>query len=150
MLNRLNFLVVLVIIFILAGCMSPQYFRERRIASFQDTFDSFSPEIQQKVRQGQIDIGFNQDMVLIAWGRADRTYTRITDDGVAKVWAYTRKRIRTETERMSVPVRESTRSGKTVIRYRSVWIDKDTEEEYTAARVEFIDGMVSAIEQLNQ
>lgn len=146
--NRLRPLAVLTIIFSLTGCIDPQSFRNRRIARNQDVFNSFSSDIQAKVRAGQIDIGFSQEMVYIAWGKADLVYTRITKQGEVTVWAYTGTKIRTESHWISIPVRELNKDGHSVIRYRKVWIDKDIKEEYTVARVEFMDGLVSAIEQL--
>ena len=148
--NRVRFFAVLMIIFTLTSCMDRQFFRERRITRNQEAFDSFSPDTQDKVRAGQIDIGFSQEIVYIAWGKADRIYTRVTSQGKATVWAYTGTSIKTESKWISIPVREVNKDGRSVIRYRRVWIDKDTQEEYTVARIEFIDGFVSAIEQLNQ
>ncbi|SHI98516.1 hypothetical protein SAMN02745165_01332 [Malonomonas rubra DSM 5091] len=146
----LRYLAALAIIFAMTGCISTQYFRERRITTNLDAFNSFSAETQGKVRDGQIDIGFSEMMVYIAWGKADQVFTRTTKQGEATVWAYTGTRIKTESEWVSIPVRVVDRDGHSVIRYRRAWIDRNTEEEYTLARVEFIDGIVSAIEQLSQ
>lgn len=147
--NRLRLLAVLIVIFSLTGCVDSQFFREQRITRNQEAFNSYSPDAQGKVRAGLIDIGFSQEMVYIAWGKANRIYTRVTKQGVATVWAYTGTRIRTESNWINIPVREVNKDGHSVTRYRRVWIDKDTKEEYIVARVEFIDGFVSAIEQLN-
>jgi len=148
MINRSWFVTSLLLILILAGCLNPQHFRERRISENQQTFNSFSQDTQAKLRAGQIDIGFSQQMVYIAWGKADRIYSRVTDKGEVTVWAYTSTRLRTESSWISVPVRVINKDGKSVIRYRRIWVDKDRREEYTVARVEFTDGSVSAIEQL--
>ena len=148
--NLSRLLVVLLMTFSLAGCIGSEYLREQRITSNQEAFNSYSPEVQTKVRAGQVDIGFNQEMVYLAWGKADRIYTRVTKEGVATVWAYTGTKIRTESHWISIPVREVNKDGKSIIRYRRVWIDRDTKEEYTVARVEFIDGLVTATEQLSR
>jgi hypothetical protein len=132
----------------LTGCMTAQQLRERRIAKNHELFNAFNPDIQEKVRLGQIDIGFSQDMVRLAWGSPDRIYIRTTKDGVATVWTYTRMRTYTQTERMSIPVHIIDRTGKRRIEYSSVWINRDTEEEYAVARVEFTQGVITAIEQL--
>jgi len=147
--NCLRFLAVLMIVTTLTGCVDSQLFRERRITHNQEAFNSFSPDIQAKIRAGEIDIGFSQTMVYLAWGKADRIYTRITAQGAATVWDYTGTRIKTESSWVSVPVSEINKDGRSVIRYRRVWLDKDSKEEFTVARVEFIGDLVSAIEQLN-
>lgn len=138
----------LIAAFTLSGCMTAQQLRERRIEKNHELFSTFSPDIQEKVRLGQIDIGFSQDMVRLAWGNPDRIYSRTTKDGVATVWTYTRMRTYTQTERMSIPVHVTDSKGKRRIEYSSVWINRDTEEEYAVARVEFIQGVITAIEQL--
>lgn len=148
--NLLRFFAVLMIIYSLTGCMGSQYLREQRIARNQEVFNSYSPELQAKILAGQVDIGFDQQMVFISWGKADRIYTRTTKQGSVTVWAYTGTKIRTESHWVSIPVRDVDKDGRSVVRYRRVWIDKDTKEEYTVARIEFMDGLVSAIEQLSE
>ncbi len=143
------FIISLLAVSLLAGCMSASYVRERRIERHQEIFNTFSSDIQEKIRLGQIDIGFTYDMVRLAWGSPHRVYTRTTDKGMATVWTYTRRKIHTQTERMNIPVRVTDSSGNTSIHNRNVWIDRDTEEEFAVARVEFTTEVVSAIEQLN-
>ncbi|MFH1217158.1 MAG: hypothetical protein V1706_11720 [Pseudomonadota bacterium] len=134
-------------IFTLAACMTVQQVRDRRIAASQQTFDSFSPEIQEKVRDGRIEIGFTEEMVRLAWGSPAQTYVRITEKGEATVWTYSRTTTQTQTDRMTVPVRVYDKSGRSSIQYQNVWINRDTQQEYAVARVEFIQGAVSAIER---
>ncbi|MCJ7616697.1 MAG: hypothetical protein MUO43_09200 [Desulfobacterales bacterium] len=100
------------------------------------------------MRLGQIDLGFSQDMVRLAWGSPDHIYIRTARDGVVTVWAYTRMRTYTQTELMGIPVHVTDSTGKRRIEYGSVWVNRDTEEEYAVARVEFTQGVISAIEQL--
>jgi hypothetical protein len=142
------FVVALTAACMLTGCMTAQHLRERRIAKNHELFNTFSPDIQEKVRLGQIDLGFSQDMVRLAWGNPDHVYIRTTKDGVATVWTYTRMRTYTQTEHMSIPVHITDKTGKRRIEYSSVWINRDTEEEYAVARVEFTQGVITAIEQL--
>ena len=100
------------------------------------------------MRLGQIDLGFSQDMVRLAWGSPDRIYIRTTRDKVATVWTYTGMKTYTQTERMSIPVHVTDSTGKRRTEYGSVWVNRDTEEEYAVARVEFTQGVITAIEQL--
>lgn len=67
-----------------AGCSTPA----DRIAKQQAAFDAFPADVQQKVRAGQIDLGFTPAMVSIALGNPDRTYGRVTAQGASEVWVY--------------------------------------------------------------
>lgn len=140
----------LLLFFTLVSCMTTQQLRDRRIAENQAVFNSFAPDIQEKVRSGRIDIGFTEDMVRLAWGNPSQTYARTTETGQAIVWTYSRTLTQTQTDRMSVPVRVYDRSGRSHIQYQNVWINRDTQQEYAVARVEFTNGVVSSVERLDQ
>ena len=140
---------MLAIVFALAACMTAQQIRDRRIASSPEIFNSFTPEIQQKIRTGQIELGFSEEMVRLAWGMPDRIYTRTTDKGEATVWTYSKTQILTQTDRMTIPVQVRDKSGRSSVQYENVWINRDTQEEYTVARVEFTRGTVTALERLD-
>lgn len=142
-------LLILTAAFALSACMTAQQIRDRRINSNLEVFNSFSTEIQQKIRAGQIEIGFTEEMVRLAWGAPDMSYTRTTDKGDATVWTYSRTRILTQTDRMTIPVWVRDRSGRSIVQYENVWINRDTQEEYTVARVEFTEGTVTALERLD-
>lgn len=131
------------------GCMSAQYFRDRRIAENQQMFDSFTPEIRKKISVGQIDIGFTEDMVRIAWGKPDHVFIRTTKNERSTVWIYTGTRFSSQTDRVTVPVTVYDDRGQGSIVYRDAWFDRDREEEYDRARVEFIEGIVTAVEQIS-
>jgi len=148
MLLRKLFFMVLIACCALTGCMSAQHYRDRRIAENPELFNSFSPEVREKVSLGQIDLGFTEAMVMLAWGSPDRTYIRTTDKGEATVWTYSSTRILSQTDRMSVPVRIYDDRGRSSIVYRNVWVNHDRHEEYDVARVEFVLGMVTAIERM--
>jgi len=148
MLLRNLFFMLLIACFALTGCMSAQYFRDRRIADNPELFNSFSPEIREKVSLGQIDIGFTDDMVRLAWGPPDRIYIRTTDKGEATVWTYSSTRILSQRDRISVPVHIYDDRGRGTIVYRNVWVNRDLHEEYDVARVEFVEGVVTAIERM--
>lgn len=133
---------------LLAACASVQERRDRRIAESQELFDSFPEEIQEQVRQGSVEVGFTREMVRLAWGPPDHVFTRVTQEQRATVWGYTRTRYYPYWDRMTVPVYFIDSNGRRRIRYHSVWINSETREEYTVARVEFVKGKVSGIEQL--
>lgn len=130
----------------LAGCATPDY----RIKKHPEMFAAFPPEVQAKVRQGQVDLGFTPDMVFIALGEPARKYTRRTTGGVNEVWAYTQ--FYTTMERQYVQgnfrVRDGNRGYRTV--YDSVWVDVEQRHEYERLRVEFENGAVKALENLQR
>ena len=68
----------------LAACAGPQ----PRIKKHQAEFNSYPPVIQQKIRAGQVDVGFTQQQVALALGRPDRAYARKTATADQEVWAY--------------------------------------------------------------
>ena len=69
---------------LLAACSSP----DSRIAGDRSAFDKLPAEVQQKIRAGQVDIGFTPEMVRLALGEPDRKFTRKTGAGDLEVWGY--------------------------------------------------------------
>lgn len=67
-----------------AGCSTV----DSRIANNRAAFNSWPPAVQDKVVQGQIDVGFTPDQVRVALGEPDRVFTRTTADGTSQVWSY--------------------------------------------------------------
>src|SRR5262249_33508962 len=51
-------------------------------------FDTWPAAVQDKVVQGQIDVGFTGDQVRVALGEPDRVWSRTTADGTSQVWSY--------------------------------------------------------------
>ena len=131
---------------ILLGCASP----EQRIKKNPELFQSFPPDVQELVKQGQVAIGFTAEMVTMALGEPNRIYSRVTSGGTSDVWSYTGKKSSSDRQRVSADIRYRDSDG----RYRSanewVWVDVARETEYEKTRIEFLDGKVSAIETLEQ
>jgi hypothetical protein len=71
----------------LAACSSTP---QQRIAKNETQFAQYSPEVQQKIRDGQVDVGFTAPMVTLALGDPARKFTRSTADGTVEVWVYTK------------------------------------------------------------
>ena len=69
---------------LLAGCSTVA----SRIDRNRAAFDRYPPEVQQKIRAGQIAIGFTQDMVRMALGDPDHVYQRTTAAGQSEIWGY--------------------------------------------------------------
>lgn len=149
MVGRKLLFILLIFSCTFTGCMSAQYFRDHRIAENQQLYDSFNPEVRKKISLGQVDIGFTGDMVRLAWGTPDHVFIRTTENGRSIVWIYTGTRFSSQTDRVTVPVTVYDEKGRGSIIYRDAWFDRDLEKEYDRARVEFIEGIVTAIEQIS-
>lgn len=137
-------------LFLISGCMTAQQIRKQRIEQNQDFFDTYSTDIQEKIRRGQIDLGFSRQMIEMAWGTPDRIYTRLTTDGLLTIWTYTFIQTQTRTQYITIPVYSTDHQGKRNTHYKRIWIDHDTKQEYPVARVEFAKEGATAIEFLEQ
>lgn len=72
---------------LLAGCSSTP---DQRIAQNQAAFAQFPPDVQQNLRAGHIDVGYTDQMVLIALGEPARRLVRVDQTGRTDVWVYRR------------------------------------------------------------
>lgn len=59
-----------------------------RIQGKQAEFDRYPAEAQQKIRAGEVGVGFTQEQVRLALGEPSRTYTQQTAAWESEVWAY--------------------------------------------------------------
>jgi hypothetical protein len=82
--NRIAHTLALPLAAALLACSSPA----TRIQSNRAQFDAYPPEVQQKIRAGQVEVGFTPDMVRLALGEPDRRYERTDANGTSEVWAY--------------------------------------------------------------
>lgn len=68
------------------GCESPQ----ARIRENPELFATFPVDVQEKVKQGVVDVGFTKDMVLLSQGQPDRRIASKDATGVvSESWVYT-------------------------------------------------------------
>jgi hypothetical protein len=70
---------------LLTACTSTP---ESRIAQHPAIFDTYPPQVRQKIRAGEVDIGFTPDMVRLALGDPSRVFSRQTENGVTELWIY--------------------------------------------------------------
>ncbi len=82
--TRLLLLSSLALGFLLAGCSTV----DSRIAKHRAAFNTWPPAVQDKVVQGQIDVGFTYEQVRVALGEPDRAFNRTTVDGTSQIWGY--------------------------------------------------------------
>ncbi len=130
----------------LVGCATP----ESRIKEKPEVFAGFPPEIQANVRAGKIDIGYDKDMVYIALGKPQREYTRTTAQGTSDVWSYTATYTTTSRQLVDGPFRVRDSQGIYHSVSDSVWVDVQQQHEYEKLRVEFENGKVKAIENVQR
>jgi len=131
----------------MSGCVSTP---ARRIQQEPGMFAGFSAPVQEKVRRGEIDIGFSRDMVRLALGLPRRNQSRITEAGVTEIWIYTGMRYVSRLEPVDGRYWYRDRAGRLLRSYDSVWIDHGYQEEFPILRVEFSGGVVKAIERMQK
>jgi outer membrane protein assembly factor BamE (lipoprotein component of BamABCDE complex) len=71
-------------LFLLAGCSTP----DARIKNNPETFNRCTPQQQELIKQGEVALGFDEDMVRLALGDPDRVVTRTDASGQSQVWSY--------------------------------------------------------------
>ncbi len=124
---------------LLAGCVTTP---AQRIARNRAAFGQWPPEVQARVRAGEVGLGFTPAQVAMALGEPDHTFVRTTAQGTEEVWAYRRHKPRIT---LGIGVSGGSRStrvgGATVVHSGGPYEDE-------AMRVIFQNGRVSAIEQV--
>jgi hypothetical protein len=61
-----------------------------RVKANQALFDTYPPEVQDKILAGDIEVGFTPEMVEMAWGEPYRKDQVTGEDFVAEVWTWSR------------------------------------------------------------
>jgi hypothetical protein len=131
---------VLVAAIMLAGCASTP---ERRIARNPDLFASFPTDVQERVRAGQVELGFSPEMVSLALGRPDSRVTQRSERGEKVIWYYEGRYLTTDTVRVHD-------YGRFSVRDPVIYVDRTREHRYTRARLEFVDGRLTTIQQVER
>jgi outer membrane protein assembly factor BamE (lipoprotein component of BamABCDE complex) len=131
---------------LLAGCSTPA----TRIRQKPELFASFPSDVQEKIKQGKVDVGFTRDMVYMALGDPDRRYSRKTAEGEVEVWAYVETVRTTERQRVEGPFRYRAPDGQFRTIRDTMWVDVEQRHELERLRVEFKDGIVTAVEEITR
>lgn len=129
---------------VLAGCATP----DRRIQQNLSLFQSYPADIQEKIRKGDIALGFTQDMVHMSLGRPNHVFNRETMAGKTEVWAYTDTEYRSTHRPVAGNYWTRTRGGRLQPAPGFLWVDAQHSREYDTLRVEFENGKVRAIDRL--
>lgn len=130
----------------LVGCQTV----ERRIQEKPEVFYKLDRETQDKILQGIIDIGYTEDMVYLALGKADERRERVTENGRTVTWIYNtyytrydgREYVGYHRRVYYDPLLRSYR-----VHYRPVFADTYREEKEERIRIIFQGGRVTEIEQ---
>jgi len=69
----------------LAGCATNP---AERIAKNQAAYAAWPPDVQARVKAGEVAPGFTSAQVRMALGEPDRTFTLTTEKGTEEVWTY--------------------------------------------------------------
>jgi hypothetical protein len=130
-----------------AGCSTP----ESRIKKNPELFAQFPPDVQENVRQGKIDIGYDREMVEMALDKPNRKYFRKTTAGETEVWAYSGYEMHTERQHVQADVRVRDADGGSRTVRDWFWVDVQQRTEYDRIRVDFgPDGKVVGIETVER
>ncbi len=127
-------------VFFLGGCASTP---EKRIAENPELFASFPPEVREKVREGQVEIGYTPEMVRLALGEPTSRVTQRTAEATKEIWYYEGRYLTSDTVRLHDYGRFS--SVEPII-----YLDRTTEHRYTRAKLEFSEGKLSAVQQVER
>jgi len=146
MINALRVAGLALLVLVAAGCATP----ESRIKKNPELFNSLPPEVQEGVRQGKVDLGYNKGAVLLALGKPNREYTRRSAAGSKEVWSYTSTYTTTDRQRVDADVRYRGSDGRVRTTTDWVWVDVQQKHEYERLRVEFEGDVVIAVETLER
>ncbi len=75
----------LLAVLFLAACSTP---RERRIRQNAAVVNSLDQNTQVKISAGVIEVGFTEQMVMIALGQPDRKSEKVSESGKETTWTY--------------------------------------------------------------
>ena len=140
-----NRLLIISVLLILSGCVGNP---ESRIRKNPQLFFSFRPEIQAKVRNGDVDVGFTRDMARLALGFPSRIHTRTTENGEVEIWIYTSSRFVSDYQPLSSGYWYRDRVGRMRRSYDTMWVNRGWYEDYPALRLEFSGDKIKAIERM--
>jgi hypothetical protein len=121
-----------------AGCSSV----DSRMKKHEEAFNTWPPAVQEKVRAGEVDVGFTEEMVLVALGEPERRYSRTTASGQADAWVYADK-----SPKFSIGLGVGSMRGSSGVGGGVTLGGGDRWGDNEALRVIFEGGRVSAIER---
>lgn len=137
----------LLVLLAAAGCQTTAQRIEQRISRRPHVFRELPAADQARIRQGQVHLGDDEELLWIACGTPSRVYRRETATATNTVWSYTRTVPRTASSSVPVTVWDRDTAGNVRPRTTWVWVDRQETREREVLRVELQAGRVTAIER---
>ena len=140
------FTLVAVSLLFVTGCQNV----DSRIKEKPDVFAKLDVAVQDKIKQGIIDLGFTEDMVYLALGAPDQKREAVSVTGQTVTWIYNTYYERYDGINHAGYYRQVyfdsyLRSYR--VHYRPAFVDTYVAEKEERIRVVFKDGKVTVIEQ---
>ena len=120
---------------------------ERRIERNQSTFDAYPPEVRENLRLGQIQLGYDKEMVSISLGQPDRRYLRLDSEGKVVIWVYLGKEVRSRHHRTTLDLPMFDHNGNRITRREELELDLYDHQEFDRRHIHFVEDKVVALEQ---
>ena len=124
---------------------------QSRIEEKQHVYNTLDPQTQARIREGLVDVGYTTDMVYMAMGAPSERRERVTEGSHETTWIYSAYYQEYEGSRM-VGYRRHVYFDRVHRAYRvyyePVHADLYSEQEEERTRIVFLDGRVTAIEQV--
>lgn len=139
--STMRLLSLLLVVALMGGCTATP---DSRIANNRAAFDQLTADAQQKIRAGQVEVGFTPEMVRFSLGEPDRVFIRQSDRGDTEVWGY-----RTRGPRFSIGIGVGT-FGRHSSVGGGLGVSTGGYDPEEKIRVEFHDGRVSAVDTLKR
>lgn len=127
----------LLTVVLLAACASTP---DSRIARNRAAFQRYPVAVQDKIRAGEVEVGYTPEMVRLALGEPTRQFNRQAESGDAEIWVYHESGPRFS---LGLGFGTSGRHAGTSVGVATSTGGYDPEEKM---RVEFRDGRVTEIE----
>ena len=120
-----------------------------RIAENIELFYEFPEEVREAIRRGEVEIGFDEDMVRLALGSPDHVYRRKKGDGELVNWQYFEVVKHSEYEWVRMPVPYTDEKGRSRVRDESFLVEREYKNLELRMKVDFSNGKVVAFETIS-
>ena len=143
---KLNLLPLLGLLVLATGCVSTP---DSRIKKEPHLFASLAPEMQVKVKKGEIEIGFSREMVSSALGPPRQVNIRTSETGEVEIWTYVNARYISSFE-PSAGYWYRDLAGRPCRSYDTMWVNRGWFEEYPVLKLEFVGNTLKVMERLKR
>jgi len=117
---------------------------ESRIDENRSLFDSYPAEVKANIRQGRVDLGYDEGMVRMALGNPDEVFTDTDEYGDTLMWGYVRS-----TPGISVGLGGGSYVGRGGSLGGGVGLGTGPRRDYTAI-IEFREGKVTRVREFGE